>query len=62
MCISGFAREIFVYIVEDLELVTKAVKYKQVRFITEQGKETTQLEGTQVQKNAGLGITLRVTK
>lgn len=62
MCISGFVREIFVYIVEDLELVTKAVKYKQVRLITEQGKETTQLEGTQVQKNAGQGITLHVTK
>lgn len=59
-CISVFAREILVYVVEDLKLVAKAVKYKQVRFIAEQDKETAQLEWTQVQINAGQGITWHV--
>jgi len=60
ICISAFAREIFVYFVEDLKLIAKAVKYKQVIFIVEQDKETTQLEQTPVQINSGPGITLHV--
>lgn len=48
------------YVVEDLELVTKAVKCKQVRFIAEQDKGTIQLERTQVQINAGQDITVHV--
>lgn len=50
---SGFAREIFVYIVEDFKLVARAIKYKQVGFIAEQ-------EWTQIQINTGQGVTLHV--